>query len=126
MEKYKEYEKFKNDVVVATNWVNNKNKRDSQSGTNYSLHNISFKAEYCGQAYAGANNYHKSPEIFNNYVEKVIANNYDKIFQEALLLMNSDLDKKLLLCQIEIEAIQQEIKEAKRKESDLKGLFLQI
>ena len=113
MEKYKDYEKFKNEFLEANNWVNNKNNNDSQSGSKYSLHNISFSADYCGQAYAGANNYHHSPKTFNEYVSKVIKKNHNGIFSEALGLMRIDLDKKLILCEEEVISIKKNIENAK-------------
>lgn len=113
MEKYKEYEDLKQTLNEAKGWLNNKDKTDSQSHTRYSLHNISFSADYCGQAYAGANNYHGSPKQFNAYMSKVIKRNFCALTEEAILLMEEDVKKALIECELEINEIQKKIELSK-------------
>lgn len=109
MEKYTQYKNLTDILKQSKGWVNNKNKIDFQSHTPYSLHNISFSAEYCGQAYAGANNYHDSPKEFNNYMSKVIKMNFSELADKAILLMEEDVKKALIACEQEINKIQKDI-----------------
>lgn len=113
MEKYNQYKNLAEKLKEAKNWINNKNKIDSQSHTPYSLHNISFSAEYCGQAYAGANNYHDSPKEFNNYMSKVIKMNFSELADKAILLMDKDVIKALIDCELEINEMQKNIESSK-------------
>lgn len=113
MEKYKQYEEFKNSVLEAKNWIDNKDKVDSQSHTKYSLQNICFTSEYCGQAYTGASNYHKSPSIFNKYMSKVIKDNFKQLTEEVINLLEKDLNELLIASEKEITDIQEKIRLAK-------------
>ena len=113
MEKYKNYESFKNNVLEAKNWIKNKDNIDSQSHTKYSLNNISFSADYCGQSYAGANNYHKSPPIFNEYISKVIKNKFSELTEEVVRLLEKELNEMLIDAEDEILRIKEKIDSAK-------------
>jgi hypothetical protein len=113
MEKYKQYKTLIDILKESKNWINNKNKIDSQSHTSYSLHNISFSADYCGQAYAGANNYHSSPKEFNAYMSKAIKRNFSQLTDEAILLMEEDVKKALIACELEINEMQKNIELSK-------------
>lgn len=113
MEKYKQYKDLADKLKESKNWINNKNKIDSQSHKSYSLHNISFSAEYCGQAYAGANNYHGSPKEFNEYMSKAIKRNFSQLADDAILLMEADVKEALIACELEIDGIQKNIKLSK-------------
>ena len=119
MEKYKQYRTLNDNLKEAKNWINNKEKTDSQSGTRYSLHNISFTADYCGQAYAGANNYHGSPKEFNVYMAKAIKRNFCQLTTEAISLMGEDVKKALIACEDEIRGIQEAIELSKTEISDV-------
>lgn len=113
MEKYKKYEQFENNLRVVNNWLSNKENVDSQSHNRYSLHNIVFSAEYCGQAYAGANNYHASPEILNKYMSKVIKKRFLELTEEAVSLLEQDSMSLLIEAETELKEIQEKINLAK-------------
>lgn len=113
MEKYNQYKNLAEKLKEAKNWINNKNKIDSQSHTPYSLCNVSFSADYCGQAYTGANNYHSSPKEFNAYMSKAIKNNFSQLTEEAILLMDKDVIKALIDCELEINEMQKNIESSK-------------
>jgi len=113
MEKYKQYKTLADKLKESKDWINNKNKSDSQSHTPYSLCNVSFSADYCGQAYAGANNYHSSPKEFNAYMSKAIKRNFSQLTQEAISLMEEDVKKALIACEVEINEIQKNIESSK-------------
>lgn len=109
MNHYNEFVKKNASFKEAVSWVNNKKNIDSQSRTPYSLHNISFTADYCGQASAGANNYHKSPTNFNTYMSKVIKEESEMLFNKALELMKKDVEEALINADEEITKIKNTI-----------------
>lgn len=113
MESYKKYQRAKHDTKVVLEWIANKDKVDSQSRTKYELVKISFAAEYCGQAYAGATNYHKSPEAFNTAMEAVIRREFPRLFEMALELLQDAERAALVACESDIVALSSEIEAAK-------------
>lgn len=113
MEEYKKYESLENNLREARSWLSNKDNLDSQSRTLYSLHNIVFSADYCGQAYAGATNYHSSPKKLNEYMSKVIKTRFIELTSEAVSLMEKDAEFLLTKAESEIKTIQGKIDLAK-------------
>ena len=84
--KHEKWLKAKKDLQEAQNWFANKDKKHSQSGELYGfivrLGKESF--QYCGQAYAGATNYHSAPKSLNTKLESVIKRNFHKLYVEAI------------------------------------------
>ena len=84
--KHEKWLKAKKDLQEAEKWLANKDKKDSQSGKLYAfivrLGKESF--QYCGQAYAGATNYHSAPKSLNTKLESVIKRNFHKLYVEAI------------------------------------------
>ena len=113
MEKFKVYEAKNNELKCAKGWVSNKDKIDSQDHSHYSLSNIVFSADYCGQSRAGANNYHHSPEVFNVYMAKVLKKRFLELSSEAISLMEEDVKKALLESEIELKNIQEKLELAR-------------
>ncbi|MCJ0972713.1 hypothetical protein MST27_04945 [Pseudomonas sp. PS1] len=113
MKSYETYVKTRAARKEAENWMANARKIDSQSNTPYSLTGLKFSAEYCGQAYAGANNYHKSPEAFNQAMQEVIADNFNALSAKALNRMMERERLALIACEDEVVSVQADIAAAK-------------
>jgi hypothetical protein len=90
-----QWKKCQSNRKKALNWLGNAQKTDSQSGGLYDLKVRLGKesVEYCGQAYAGANNYHSCPEEFIKYVEMAIIRKFTDITDEAMRIMKNEEDK---------------------------------
>tara|TARA_R110001592_G_scaffold111372_6_gene308491 strand:+ start:12968 stop:13327 length:360 start_codon:yes stop_codon:yes gene_type:complete len=116
MESYKAYQKARQDHAGAASWVNNKDKIDSQDHKPYDLAHIKFSADYCGQSYAGASNYHKSPEPFNSAMAEVIKARFAELSGAALKLLERDEKKALINCENDLEGLQAAIANAKYEE----------
>ena len=113
MESYKHYQRARHDTKVASDWLANKDKIDSQSRTPYELVKVSFAGEYGGQAYAGATNYHKSPEAFNAAMEAVIRREFPRLSEMALERLQKIERAALVACETDIVALNSEIAAAK-------------
>lgn len=113
MESYKNYQRKKHDTKAASDWLANKDKIDSQTNTRYELVKITFAAEYCGQSYAGATNYHKSPEAFNNAMQDVIRREFPRLSEMALERLLKIERAALVDCESDIVALNDEIAAAK-------------
>lgn len=113
MESYKHYQQAKLNTKSAFEWMANKDKIDSQDHKPYALNKVSVSAEYCGQAYAGATNYHKSPEAFNTALEVVIRMEFGRLSQLALERLRDVERVALIGCEDDISAITDEIATAK-------------
>ena len=91
--KHEKWLKAKKDLQEAEKWLANKDKKDSQSGKLYKLivrlGKESF--QYCGQAYAGATNYHSAPKSLNTQLEAVIKRNFHKLYAEAIEEMTKEV-----------------------------------
>jgi hypothetical protein len=110
MSKFTEWQKSKADLKSAKSWVSNRSKKDSQDGRRYAKVQLqSLKLEYCGQAYAGANNYHESPESFNKYLAKAVGLLREKIEDEALKLLEAESNEKAILANDEVSEMMDEI-----------------
>ena len=113
MEKFKVYEEKNTELKYAKGWVANKDKIDSQDHSHYSLSNIVFSADYCGQSHAGANNYHHSPKVFNEYMAKIIKKRFLELSSEAISLMEEDVKKALLESENELKSVQEKLELAR-------------
>ncbi len=113
MDSYKKYQAAKQASNEAAGWVANKNKIDSQDRKPYGLCNLSFSAEYCGQSYAGATNYHKSPASFNSAMTLVIQERFAELSEAALNKIKANEGKALIACEADLAALQSEIVDAK-------------
>ncbi|GEM_PF-2680949 len=113
MKTYETYVKTRAARKEAENWMANSGKIDSQCNKPYLLTNVKFSAEYCGQAYAGANNYHKSPGDFNQAMQEVIAENFSALSAKALNKMMERERLALIACEDEVASVQADIVAAK-------------
>lgn len=113
MESYKHYQQTKLNTKNASDWLANKDKIDSQSRSPYELVKVSFAAEYGGQAYAGATNYHKSPDAFNTAMEAVIRREFPRLSEMALERLKKTEREALVACEADIAALHDEIATAK-------------
>lgn len=113
MDNYKKYQAAKQATQEAKSWMSNKDKIDSQDRKPYTLLNLAFSAEYCGQSSAGANNYHKSPASFNAAMTLVIKEQFAELSEAALLKIKRAEGVALIACENDIAAIQVEISDAK-------------
>lgn len=109
MESYKRYSAAKAETKRATGWLENKQKTDSQSNKPYALTSIKFSAQYAGQAYAGATNYHDSPAEFNSAMTEIIKRNFDQLAAKALELLATKERTALVDCKGDLEAVRAEI-----------------
>lgn len=112
MESYKKYSVAKTETKFATDWLGNRLKIDSQDNKPYVLMNIKFTAQYCGQSYAGAKNYHDSPAEFNAAMAEVIKRNFDSLATKAVEILCAKERAALVACKDDLAAIQAEIAEA--------------
>lgn len=113
MESYKKYQAAKRNTKESSDWMANREKIDSQDSRRYMLANMKFSAEYCGQAYAGATNYHKSPERFNEAMAQVIKERFDELSKAALAKLINLEAEMLIGCEQDIAAMQDQIATAK-------------
>lgn len=112
MESYKKYSAAKTEAKRAADWLGNKQKIDSQDNRPYTLANIKFTAQYCGQSYAGATNYHDSPAEFNAAMAEIIKRNFDSLAAKALEILYAKERAALVACKDDLAAVQAEIAEA--------------
>lgn len=98
MESYSHYLRTKKNTKDASSWMANKDKTDSQDRQPYTLAKIVFQAEYCGQASAGAPNYHKSPESFNTAMQAVIREEFSRLSKMALERLQAVENEALVAC----------------------------
>lgn len=112
MESYKKYQAAKLEAKRATDWLSNKQKIDSQSSKPYTFANVKFGAQYCGQSYAGATNYHDSPEAFNAAMAEVIKEDFDSLAAKALAKLVKKELTAMVACKDDLAAVQAEIAEA--------------
>ncbi|WP_267399025.1 hypothetical protein [Pseudomonas sp. GM_Psu_2] len=113
MESYKRYQEAKRELAAAHSWLSNKTKIDSQSNSRYQLRAIKVHGQYCGQSYAGANNYHESPEAFDAALAAVIRENFDSLSHAAIGLLEKKLREALIECESDVAALSDEIATAK-------------
>lgn len=116
MEAYKSWQVAKAAVKSAADWVANKDRIDSQCRTPYELNKIAVAAEYCGQAYAGATNYHKSPDVLNEALAQVIRANFPQLIQQAMDRLQRRERAMLLACKDELSAALDQIEKAEQVE----------
>ena len=111
MSKFNKYLKIKSMVSKAKDWRSNSTKEDSQNGKRYGkvvrVNNETL--QYCGQAYAGANNYHSPDKEFTVYIEKAIKHNFGKIVDDAISYAEADLKECGENARDEIEKILKDI-----------------
>jgi len=113
MSNFNEWQKTKQAVKEATSWVGNRDKIDSQDGKHYRKVKIQkIKLEYCGQAYAGANNYHEAPAYFQSYLAMAINEMREEIENKALELLNEENNKRAIKAKGDVDAMLAEIDEA--------------
>ena len=75
-------------------WLKNAELKDSQSGRRYSLRlDVNgVQAMYCGQAYAGAKNYHDAPDQLNAAIKEAIERHKDTLVKDASTARLAQLD----------------------------------
>lgn len=93
MSHYDKWQSAKKERAEVLAWIANKNKIDSQSGGTYSLLVSSqcLKIDYCGQAYAGAKNYHECPEKMRKVLSYLITKNFESLEKEAIALIDEEI-----------------------------------
>lgn len=113
--KYKNWQEAKKNVSAAISWLSNSSKIDSQDRGQYSLSvRLSRDSiQYCGQAYAGANNYHETPESFKDAMQEVIKKNSANLFQQALDILKQKEKELAVEASDEVDEMLAEIKAAK-------------
>ncbi|KFE50112.1 hypothetical protein [Pseudomonas syringae] len=112
MESYKKYQAAKLEAKRAREWLENKEKVDSQNNKPYTLNSVKVSAQYCGQSYAGATNYHDSPEAFNAAMAEVIRRDFESLAEKALAILSKKESEALIACKDDLAAVQAEIAEA--------------
>jgi len=70
--------------------------------------------QYCGQAYAGANNYHKAPDAFLPYLQVALEQKGVEIIDLALELMKVDVNHLAVESEGEVRAMIAQIEKAKQ------------
>ena len=115
MSHFSNWKEKKAQVREANEWLSNKDKVHSQSGGKYKLSvRIDPKSiQYCGQSNAGANNYHTYSSSFSSYINSAIERNSDKIFSDALKLLESACDELGLMAKEEISDMLDEVSNIK-------------
>jgi hypothetical protein len=113
--KYKNWQEAKKNVMAAVSWLSNSSKIDSQDRGYYSLlvRLNRDSIQYCGQSYAGANNYHDTPEAFRDAMQEVIKKNSANLFQQALDILKQKEKELAIEASGEVEEMIAEIKAAK-------------
>jgi TPR repeat protein len=113
--KYKNWQEAKKHFKEAVSWLSNSSKIDSQDRGKYSLlvRLSRDSLQYCGQAYAGANNYHEAPEAFRDAMQDVIKKNSADLFQQALGILKQKENKLAVEASDEVHEMLAEIKSAK-------------
>jgi hypothetical protein len=110
MSNFNEWQKTKQAVKEASDWIENRNKIHSQGGGVYVKVKIQkIKFEYCGQAYAGANNYHEAPNYFQGYLATAINEMRAKIEDRALELLKEANDIRAVKAKHEVNEMLTEI-----------------
>lgn len=113
MESYKRYQQVRQNTKLARDWLANKDKIDSQARTPYDLNKVACSAEYCGQSYAGASNYHKSPDAFNTALAAVIRQEFSRLSDLAIARLEATEREALIACEADIARLNDEIATAK-------------
>lgn len=115
MNSYKKYLEQKQNTAAAIRWYDLRNAIDSQDGKPYSLSlaHSGIKLMRCGQASAGAQNYHDSPVALNAALLEVIGSRFDELVTQAIERLQANERKALIDCSTEIESIQADITQAK-------------
>lgn len=94
MSKFKDWIKLRNELERAKSFQSNESKTNSQDNMYYkpipSANTQTIR--YCGQAYAGANNYHECDESFAPYIGKAIKKLHRELISTAIELMQKDVD----------------------------------
>lgn len=120
MNTYHQWKKCQSNRKKTLNWLSNAEKIDSQSGQLYNLKVRLGKesVEYCGQAYAGANNYHSYPEEFIRYMEMAIIRKFVDITNEAMRIMKNEEDKAAIAAKAGILDQLKEIEEIENEKQN--------
>jgi len=115
MSKFSDWQKAKQNVFAAKQWMANKDRIDSQDHKCYSLRVYLNRdsVQYCGQSSAGSNNYHPPEDSFVRALDEVIKNNYSSLFSMALARLEDQEKKMALAASDEVDAMLAEIKAAK-------------
>lgn len=104
MSKFNEWQSVKAIVKSAKSWVSNREKIDSQDGKRYmKVKKQSISLEYCGQSYAGANNYHQSPGAFDRYIAIAFDQYRDKIEDLAMEILEAECKERAILAREEVK-----------------------
>lgn len=102
------------DVALAEDWLSNSDKCDSQSGKRYSLAYLEVtRATFCGQAYAGAKNYHDAPKEFLTALSVAAANMREQLFAAALRILRDKERAALVECEAWLGKMQERVAAAK-------------
>lgn len=117
MSKFSDWQKAMNHVFSAKSWMANKNRIDSQDRGRYTLlvRLGRDSIQYCGQASAGANNYHAPDESFLAAMNEVIKSNYSSLFNMALEKLQLIESELAVAASEEVEQMLADIKAAKEK-----------
>ena len=111
MSKFSDWQETKYENEKSIDWLKNSSKIDSQNRNPYKLivrvSNETF--QYCGQSSAGANNYHSYGESFKKYLNESMKINSDKIFNDAVDLMNKKCNEMAILAKDEVAKMNEEI-----------------
>lgn len=119
MSNFKNWTESQAAVRAAESWISNRSKIDSQDHSRYEpvkVYNITF--QYCGQDYAGANNYHESPSSFSEYLARAVNEMRKEIEDRALVLLKDDNKKRAIAAEEEVNCMLAEISKAKGENNE--------
>lgn len=118
MSNFTQWQEAKKNLREARLWHSNKAKIDSQDKKPYKFVPLQAVAmQYCGQYSAGANNYHKSPEVLSRYIAEVITDKHEEIIGEAISMMARQQDRLAIEAEGEVDEMLAEIKHISCKDS---------
>ena len=107
MSEFKNWTLKKDQLKKAQEWQANKSKVDSQDGSLY-VPSITVgiqTIQYCGQAYAGANNYHACDESLVPYLRDAVKKHHSELVATAITLMQKDADELALKAKDEVKQL---------------------
>lgn len=111
MSHYKNWQIAKKNKAEAVDWLANKDRIDSQDRKKYILiiHLSVDSIQYCGQSYAGANNYHAMPNEFASAMEEAFKRKSAELFDLAISIMDKKEIDLAVAAESEVSAMMAEI-----------------
>jgi hypothetical protein len=112
MESYAKYQKAKSATNDARRWFDMRLKRDSQSNTPFSVSKGSISFTMYGQDYAGAKNYHDSPDELNAALREVILARWEELTAAAMQKLEAVERKAMVACKDDLNKMLSAIEQA--------------